>query len=91
MKFNNATFDELFMEAIEDLYSRYQKYQKLIDLINDDNTSNEDRLKYYKLLPRAYKNKVNINTKGEKSILPLDSKSMSDVELFNKYADKGWQ
>lgn len=91
MKFNNATFDELFVEAIEDLYSRYQKYQKLIDLINDDNTSNEDRLKYYKLLPREYKNKVNINAKGEKSILPLDSKSMSDVELFNKYADKGWQ
>ncbi len=91
MKLTNATFDELFAEAVEDLYSRYQKYNKLIDMINDESTSNEDRLRYYRLLPKEYKDKVKINARGELSTISLDPKAMSDVELFNKYADTGWQ
>ena len=91
MNLNNVTFNDLFNEAIEDLYSRYQKYNKLIDMINDVNTSKEDRLRYYKLLPQEYKSKVKINELGELSSVGLDPKVISDVELFNKYADKGWQ
>lgn len=88
---NKVNFTQLFNEALEDIFSQAGKikkdydYAKAVKIINDPNTSNELRLKLYKILPPSIRKNIKINEEGKLTGQPINPNKMSSVYKFQDY------